>query len=93
MKIVLLIVSIYLLINATIILVNLKELDKLYNVSIKRLGYDVPEFVMYGMLLFAGVFVIGFKKFGAGFDSALEEAVSEKLNEEKYSKGDFKHGF
>lgn len=48
---------------------------------------------MYGMLLFAGVFVIGFKKFGAGFDSALEEAVSEKLNEEKYSKGDFKHGF
>ena len=62
MKILLIVLLMYLLLNSMIIKRHSSVLDIMYEVGAERLGWAFPKLLVFFVLLFSAVFIFGFRK-------------------------------
>lgn len=83
MKIVLIVLSLYLILNCVIIKRNTVVIDALYEMSSGKLGYNVPKVILFLVLLTYAVFIFGIKKIDYSEQSELERKVNEVIEESR----------
>lgn len=75
MKVLLIIVCLYILLNAVIVFRNAKEIDIIYDICFEELNWKTPRSIMFLTLLTSAVFIFGFKKFKYVSKQSIKESI------------------
>lgn len=83
MKIVLMVLLLYFLLNYLIIKRDSRAIDTMHKMGFEKLGWNVPKLVVFLVLLFGAVFVFGVKKIDYSEQLELEKKINEVMEEKK----------
>lgn len=83
MKIVLMVLLLYFLLNCLIIKRNSRVIDTMHKMGSEKLGWNVPKLIVFLVFLFCAVFIFGVKKIDYSEQLELEKKINEVMEEKK----------
>lgn len=81
LKIILVILLLYLLLNSVIVRKNANAIDAVYKAGCKNLGWSFPKCIVFIVFLFSAIFIFGFKNLDYGSSNELDNKVNEVIRE------------
>lgn len=81
LKVLLIVMLIYLLLNSIIVYRNFNAIDAVYKAGCENLGWRFPRWIVFLAFLFSAIFMFGFKNLDYGNSKELEGRVMEVVRE------------